>query len=186
MLFPVKTNKFSGLLRKFRDRGYPKIELISSRVSSDYPPESVLQFEDEDSHWASENSLDSQFVVKLVNGVLRISHYSIRSHFSDNNYMQKWTLEGSNDNKNYVMIDNRPQNSDLKSSGIGQYSINDQRIIYQYFRIKQTMNTPLGNNVMRISGLDFYGEYLPFQPRSCKSSIRRYNFLLVMNIMISR
>ena len=189
MFFPVKADKFSGILRRYKNRGYPKIELLPSSTESGLPEENVLDFKNGESHWASpqDKGLDSYFVVRIVSGVLRITNYSIRSHNSDNYYMQAWTFEASNDNINYVELDDRPQNTDLKSSGIGQYPVNSENNYYQYFRIKQTIATIKGLANMRISGLDFYGEFLPFKLNSCRYSKNNncHIFMLLINVILS-
>ena len=72
--------------------------------------------------------------------------------------MQAWTFEGSSDNVSYTMLDNKAQNTYLKSNGVGKFGVNPSKKCFRYFRIKQTMNTiknSYGN--MRISGLDLFG-----------------------------
>ena len=188
MFFPVKEDKLSGLLRRFKTRGYPKIECFPSSTTGKYVADNVFDFDNKYSHWASNESegLDAHFDIKIVSGVLRITNYSIRSHDSNNIYIQAWTLEGSNNNINYVILDDKPQNADLKSSGIGQYPANSENNYYQYFRIKQTMKTINGASNMRITNLDFYGEFLPFKLNTCNCYNNR-NFYLVtlVNILLS-
>ena len=186
MNFPKKGEPFSGLLRRYKKRGYPKIELMPSSTTGQYVPENVLDFENVNSHWASDRKegLNAQFVVKVVSGVFRITDYSIRSHTTDTFYMQAWSLEGSGDNKNYFKIHNKAKNSDLINSKIGQYSVNSEMNYYRYFRIKQTMKTPNNDNNSRISGLDFYGHFLPFQLNSCKMQGRTKNNLLSLVFLI--
>ena len=120
-----------------------------------------------------------------MSGVLRITNYSIRSHPDPRYYMQAWKLEGSNDDEHYEILDNRPQNADLRSSSIGQYPANPQGKSFQYFKIKQTMPTPSGYKNMRISGLDFYGSFIAKQItckcRKCENN--RYS-LFIYNILI--
>ena len=188
MFFPVKTHKFWGILRRYTNTGYPKIELLPSSTSPARKPEDILGLDN--LHWVSgiNDGLNVQFVVRIVSGVLRITSYSIKSHNTDTYYMRAWSLEGSNDNNNYSMIDDRPQNDDLCNSGIGQYPVNPQNNYYQYFRIKQTMPNK-GDSIMRIFNLDFYGEFLPFKLNSCKylkNSNNNMLSLLVSVIILSR
>ena len=186
MFFSVKADKFSGIMRGFKNKGYPKVELLPSSISEGYPADNVLDFNDQNSHWASDRTeeLNAHFDVKIVSGVLRITNYSIRSHCSNSNYIQAWTLEGSNDNINYVILDDRPQNADLKSNGIGQYPANSENNYYQYFRIKQTMKTSYNEVNMRIANLDFYGEFLPFKLKSCRCYNNRNFYFVTLVVLI--
>ena len=186
MIFPVKANKFSGLLRRFKNTGYPKIELFPSSTANDFIASYVLDFNRENLHWAStgQQGFDEQFVVKIDSGVLKITNYSIRSH-PDSCYMRKWTLEGSNDDNNYAMLDDRPENDDLNKSGVGQYPADPHNNYYQYFRIKQTMKNNCDDR-MRLSTLDFYGNFLPFQCKTFKLMKEQRKFLLcIINILLS-
>ena len=182
MFFPVKEHKFWGILRRYKNTGYPKIELLPSSTSPKYPPENILGLDNLHEHWVSTSSegLNAQFVVRIVSGVLRITNYSIKSHDTDKYYMRAWSLEGSNDNINYAMIDDRPQNDDLYNSSIGQYPVNPQNNYYQYFRIKQTMPNK-GDSRMRIFNLDFYGEFLPFKLNSCKYLKNRHESSIILS-----
>ena len=161
--FPVKADKLSGLVRNYKDKGYPSIELYPSSSIKNHNVSNILDYSDDQSHWAStlEEKLNAQLVIKIADGPFYITHYSIRSHPSANYYMQAWTFEGSMNNKTYTMLDNRPQNADLNSSKIGQYRVNPKRKRFQYFRIKQTMPTlVVSHENMRISGIDFYGSFI--------------------------
>ena len=184
MFFPVKENKFSGLLRSFSSRGYPKIELLPSSSATTHPSKNVLNFENNISHWVSGNEgLNAHFDVKIVSGVLRITNYTIRSHYGSDCYMRAWTFEASNDNFSYTMLDNRPQNDDLNCSGVVQYHVNQENNYYQYFRIRQTVKT-IADSTMRLSGIDFYGEFLPFRTKTCKCSKNQHSLLALINILI--
>ena len=187
MFFPVKADKLSGLLRRFKNRGYPKIKFSPSSTSGEFVANNILEYNNVNAHWASNTSegLNAHFDVKIVSGVLRITHYSIKSHDTAFQYMRAWSLEGSNDNINYTMLDDRPENDDLNCSGIGQYEINKEKNFYQYFRIKQTMRNK-SDSKMRIFRLDFYGEFLPFKLNSCKYSRNNYNILAILiNVILS-
>ena len=84
MFFHVKTHKFWGILRRFANTGYPKIELLPSSTSPNRKPENVLGLDILYEHWASskDEGLNAQFVVRIVSGVLRITNYSIKSHLN--------------------------------------------------------------------------------------------------------
>ena len=161
--FNLKEAKFSGILRRYKNKGYPKIELKTSYVNSNHPPKDALDFEDTGSHWVSNNVAISShyFIVRIFNGTFRMTNYEIRSHKSDVCCMRGWKLEGSKDGSNYAMLDNRPENNDLYGNTVGRYPVNSGKNYYSYFRIKQTVKSTRDNR-MRISGLDFYGEFLPF------------------------
>ena len=101
MNFPVKTDKFDGLIRSFADTGKPKIELYpSSTFSNLYKVDYILEYNNTNSHWCSgyAEELDSNLIVKIVDAPFCITHYTIRSHPSNDAYMPAWILEGSEDN----------------------------------------------------------------------------------------
>ena len=163
MNFPLnKEDKLNGLIRSFVDKKYPKVELYASSQTSNAAAD-IFSYNDENAHWCSLESegLSAQLVVKIVNAPFYITHYSIRSHFTSVNYMQAWSFEASKDNAVYETLDNRSINDDLSSSGIGQYRINTKKKGFQYFKIKQTVPTKEAHTNMRISGLDFFGSFIP-------------------------
>lgn len=182
--FPVTNKVFSGLLKKYKESGEPLVQIIPSSEPSDYPVSNILLFDDDASHWVSSLSegLNANLVVKINNFPFYITHYTIRSHPQNLNYMQAWTLEGSNNGNNYQIIHNKTQNSELNNSGIGHYRVNARRLGFRYFRIKQTMVTVEKRSNMRISGLDFYGTFAPHQTIRCIRSNNRLNLMLTLVI----
>jgi len=162
MNFPIGQDKLSGIIRRYADHKFPRIELLPSSTEDPmYGVNNILLYDDNDAHWASARSegLQASLVVKICNATFYITHYSIRSHHSDRNYIRKWTFEGSDDNINYVMLDDRPINTDLINSGIGQYEVNPERKGFRYFRVMQRVATIEQEVNMRISGFDLYGTY---------------------------
>ena len=180
--FNLKEEKFSGILRRYKNKGYPKIELKVSYNNPSLPSQSVFDFENTSSHWATRDIAISNhfFIVRIFNGTFRMTNYDIRSHNSNNCYMRGWKLEGSKDGSNYVVLDERPENDDLYYSQVGRYSVDSGGNYYSYFRIKQTVKS-IRDNRMRISALDFYGEFLPFN-----MSLGRCSRNFVKNILPSR
>lgn len=171
MIFSVNSDKLNGVLKYFKNKETPRIQLIPSSTAEQYVVGNILDYSSTDSHWASSESdgLNSNLVVKFVYDKFLVTHYSIRSHFSTGNYMQAWTLEGSNDNINFETLHTKTKNAELKSSAIGQYAINPNKKGFRYFRIKQTIKTVDGTSNMRISGLDFFGTY-PYVIPTTKSA----------------
>ena len=187
MIFPVNSDKLNGVLKNFKNKGTPNIKLIPSSTQGTYAVSNILDFNSADSHWASSYSdgLNSNLVVKFVDDRFLITHYSIRSHQSTENYMQAWTLEASIDDINYETLHNKTKNEELINNTIRQYKINPRKKGFQYFRIKQTMKTVYESTNMRISGLDFFGTY-PFVcqcPNTCKIS-NNNNLCLLFCILL--
>ena len=185
MFFPVKSDKLSGLIRCYKNKGYPKIELFPSSIRDSYVPEFIFDYEKSGAHWVSVNKegLDAQFIVRIVSGVLRITNYSIKSHNTNTCYMRAWSLEGSNDNDTYYMIDNRPESEDLTNGTIGQYPTIQPNNYYQYFRFKQTLPNKCDSS-MRIFNLEFYGEFLPFKLNTCKYSKSNSEMLSIIIVIL--
>ena len=161
MDYYVREGNFSGVIRSFVDTGLPLVELFPSSTQDNvWNVSNIFLLDEEITHCAS--STDEKLKTQLIVDVFKplyISNYSIRSHGSKDYFMQAWTLEGSEDNKTYDIIDNRTINADLNVSGVGKYPVNDERKGYRFFRIKQTIATINGLTNMRISALDFYGTF---------------------------
>ena len=185
MNFPVKADKLDGLVRSFKDTGKPRIELYpSSTWGYPYLVSNILEYDDPISHWCSgyAEKLNSSLVVKIVDAPFNITHYSIRSHYSNDAYMPAWTFEGSNDNVNYDLLHSKDINEELKNSGIGQYKINPQKKSYRYFRIRQTVKTVGGYDGMRVSGIDFFGSFnrsFLLKSRCFKPKPNPFSYLLI-------
>ena len=141
MIFPVNSDKLNGVLKSYKTKGTPMVELIPSSTDSKYTVDNILDYSNAGSHWASSFSdgLNSSLIVRFVDDQFLVTHYSIRSHQCSDCYMQEWTLEGSNDNIKYEMLHNKTKNEDLINNNIGQYKINRRKKGYHYFRIKQTV-----------------------------------------------
>ena len=185
MNFPVTSDKLSGLIRSYKDNGYPLVELLPSSATEGNPIKGVFTYNDANDHWCSTaaQGLNDNLVINF--GIpFYITHYSIRSHPSTNHYIQAWTFEGSDDNKEYEMLHRQPICDTLKSSGIGQYKINNTKKGFRYFRIKQTVATISGSTSMRISGLDLYGSFVPCvrQTCSCKRALNYRISLIIVQV----
>ena len=161
MIFPVNSDRLNGIIRSYVDRKSPIIELMPSSTYYTYYVENILDYNNTESHWVSntDEGLNGSLVVKITDDPFLITHYSIRSHHTDYDYVRAWTFEGSNDNIKYELLHNKTDNSELANSSIGQYEVNPRKKGFRYFRIKQTIETHHGWKDMRISGLDFFGIY---------------------------
>jgi len=73
--------------------------------------------------------------------------------------LRTWTLQGSNDGKNWVVL--RRHNNDQSLSGnfgTASWAVPDQTISYKHFRVLQTGHSSSFNNFLSLSGFELYGD----------------------------
>ena len=159
---PVDGNPFCGIIWSYATRGYPLIELnVSKPANEKRTPEKILDYNDPEAHYASNSSdgLNAYFIVHIVGKPFMVTNYSLRSHYTKDECLRAWTLEGSlYKDSDFVLLDKKGPTNDLENSGTVQYQINPER---HYFRIKSTEPTNFDKQ-LRIAKLDFYGTFEPF------------------------
>jgi hypothetical protein len=152
----VPLNEYQGIIYELIQRD---IDFVSVQASDTYPgfPVQNILFLDS-SVWFNENTrFDSYLKFHFQTKKVKPSKYLLKSaHLSS--YPQGWKLEGSNDEENWEIIDQR---SDQKSfTQNWQFCSFDchSNTFYSFFKITQTQKPTYDTNWFGLSYVDFYGE----------------------------
>lgn len=125
----------------------------------------MLQLDNINSHFQTNDEPNSWICFEFKNHRVIPSSYIIRTiNSEDNDHLKSWVIEGSNDNKNWIKIDEHSNDSSLKGKGrvhLFPISKNANKQSFKYIRILQTGPCWLNNNdksyYLLICSIDFYG-----------------------------
>jgi hypothetical protein len=119
----------------------------------------VIDFENQ-CHFYTKNEANSWICYDFETRRIKVTAYSIRSR-CDGNWTQLrfWVLEGSNDGVNWVGIDDRKNDSSLKSAGaVVTFKVEEEfQKEFQKIRIRQTGKNSGNNDHIVVSGIEFFG-----------------------------
>lgn len=97
-------------------------------------------------------------------GTLKVcpTQYTCRSDSNDNYSMRNWALEGSNDGKVWVMLDNRVNDISMAASnGLATYTIAPvTETAYRHLRLNNTGANSRGDTNFMINGFEVYGSVM--------------------------
>ena len=155
-VFYPSDDKLDGVIKYFSRYGKPYVFFEASSVYAPYFVTEIIK-EDPNAVWCSDESegLKAILTIGIPNYYIKLTHYSFRSHKSDNLYVRSWNLSGSKDGYNYKIIDSKPINDDLKNNQIGHYQVSTG--IYKYFKLIQTSTNIRGDKNMRVTGFEIFG-----------------------------
>ena len=163
MEYYPSNNEFIGIIRSSAVLGTPKIEATANGVLNQrFPIESLFDFSnksDVDSpHLAVGNTDTTNASVNfhLINNVIILSNYTIRSHITNDNFLYNWQLFGSNNNKDWTLLHGKGESDDLINGNTKTYDINNDKP-FSCLRIEMNGTTKNNNPTLRILNIDFYG-----------------------------
>jgi hypothetical protein len=117
-----------------------------------------------DATFQSKREKPSWLCYDFKDGRVRITHYSIRSQpegaagFCN---LKSWRVEGSNDEKNWVSLDERKDNKVLNAkNAIHTFSV-EKKELCRYLRLVQTGPSWAQNDVIWIAAFELFREYFP-------------------------
>lgn len=159
-----ENSEFNGIVNYIKKDLKEKIKVTSSSIlcdSSQYRPENAIDFDDHKNYCftaTGENEwvcldFDKYHVIPL--------NYTIRSHKQkpNNCHPKNWVIEGSNDTKNWSILDTQNDCSYLNGSLLSHtFTIQNQdQKEFQYLRMRQT--GPCWDNSLYfcIDSIEFYG-----------------------------
>ena len=124
-------------------------------------------FEYESNKGYYDDNLDPSWIVfDFKERKISVSKYTIKFGYETRNYVQKWQLQGSNDNDSWTIIDNRESETKKHSNfEIEQYtSNNDQTTQFRYIRLYVKTRCWSEYNVIALTSIEFFGECPPLVP----------------------
>jgi len=73
--------------------------------------------------------------------------------------LRNWSLQGSNDGKNWTLLKKHVNDNTLNSNfGTASWPVKEATRNFRHFRVLQTGHNSSGNNFLSLSGFELYGE----------------------------
>ena len=160
--------KFNGIIRNLTDRyggnlhENTVVEITCSSTSNHGKPWFALNLQSEDDWWSGNAAYDwwkCDFKARKV----QLTGYTLRTNSAGLNgsHLKNWILDGSNDNIKWVVMDERVNNSDLNGSNLSKYfAIEGNFQPFRYIRIRLSGLTHLKDNLLCLSGCEFFGNLI--------------------------
>ena len=112
--------------------------------------------QDDQSQYITFDKKDSYFIIKFQKNTVELHGYKISSSLNSTRYMKRWMIEGSNDEENWDLLDERNDNSLNSSESILSFYIYPQGS-YKYFKLTQIGKNNKNDNMLAIRYFDLIG-----------------------------
>lgn len=128
-------------------------------------PKFIVNFNDNKNYYQSTfNDIDAWICYDFKELKVRPTHYSIRSRYDANDVNGSpcnWCIEGSNNNKEWTILDTRKEDTSLKYANASNVFEIQRKLgkdeFYRYLRMRKTGVDSAGNNYFTISALEYFG-----------------------------
>lgn len=163
-------SEFSGIINYLYEQSNGKIEnKINFTSSSVYQNQdenlskNVASFNDENVRFASDEP-NSWMTLDFKNHSVIPTNYTIKTSNSyvGKNHLKNWVIEGSNDNKNFEILDEEKDCPHLNTKNIVHtFTINNsQSKQFRFIRIRLTGQNMNNNNHLTIGSFELYGRLI--------------------------
>ena len=158
-----KPNEFDGLLNYLQKNFNIKNELnITSSSNPNNDPFNLLKYEDKSTYFQTNDPSSSWICFEFKNHQIIPSSYIIRSYYCVKSWhLKTWVFEGSNDNKNWTILDEQNNNDSLNGANrVKSFIISNKKQSFKYLRIRQTGKNWYENNGLLMNSIEFYGKVI--------------------------
>ena len=109
-------------------------------------------------YWISKTEPNAWIKFDLLNRSATITGYTIKSDGNGAGHLLGWKIEGSNDNVNWTVLDQRETN-ELNQNYITRYfKCSQHKESYRYIKLTQTSKNSSGMDSMMLCNIEFFGE----------------------------
>lgn len=133
----------------------------SSKGDGSSEPENLLLFEDPTKNFYTDNLQNSWICFEFKKRKIIPLNYTIRTYnwTSNVSHLKSWVIEGSNDNSNWLVVDEEIDCPFLNGkSFVHTFNINnEQNKPFKYLRIRQTGPNWANYNFLKFDSIEFYG-----------------------------
>ncbi|OHT16184.1 hypothetical protein TRFO_41981 [Tritrichomonas foetus] len=162
-------NLFNGIIAKLTsdnggnlvEKGVIKIMGTSYNEFEDQKLKFLVDFTWNES-WSSGYSDSSYIIFDFLRQVVNVTAYALKTYGCPRGmlHLKSWSLDGSNDNANWVEIDTQKDNSVLNNANaMALFTCNKPSTFYRYIRLRQTGPSHRGRgNGFALTNIEFYGQ----------------------------
>jgi hypothetical protein len=109
-----------------------------------------------ETYFESQNAPNQWLCYDFQDRRVQLTDYSIAAH-KNNHWLRSWVIEGSQDNKTWVTLDERNTNTEADAGHpITSFAV-QRRITSRYVRIRQTANSAYNANWLVLYGFEVFG-----------------------------
>lgn len=108
-------------------------------------------------YWISNNQDGAWIKFDFLKRSVLLTGYTIKSDGNGAGHLLGWSIEGSNDNNAWVIIDSQSTN-ELNQNYVTKSFPCKAEESYRYIRLKQTAKNSSGMDSMMLSNIEFFGE----------------------------
>lgn len=157
-----KGHAFEGLfwnLQKQWNKSLFASNILKIEASDGSDPSRIITGEGADC-WYSRNEENSWVMIDFLDHAFKMSQYSLRTFVGAPNsgHLKTWAIEGSNNGKDWTVIDKRKDNENL--NGRNKYRTlrcHGAKQFFRYIRLRQTGKNHCGNDFLFLSSIEFFG-----------------------------
>jgi hypothetical protein len=126
-----------------------------------HPLRTVADFESR-AYFATANEPNSWVCYDFKDYRITPTHYVIRTHYDrDTHHLQSWILEGSVDGQSWIRLDQRIEETSLKSIGAIAAFVISKSSQVQMIRVRQVGTNSSGYDRLVIDALEIFGGVIP-------------------------
>jgi hypothetical protein len=108
-------------------------------------------------YWYSNDEANSWLQIDFKNRRVLLTHYSLNSNKAGSNYIRKWVLEASDDEKTWETLDSRDTDELVGRSRIKIFPIISSARYFRYVRIRQTGTDSNNHHTLVLTNLELFG-----------------------------
>jgi hypothetical protein len=153
----IEINDHNGIINELRQKDSNSVLVEASNIRSGNPVQNILTFDNK--YWYCEK-YDSSVVFQFKTKKVKISKYLLRNVDTANSYYQGWKVEGSNNQKDWELIDQRSDQSCFNQAFQSCLFDCQSNSFYSFIRITQTQKPKSGSNRFGFTFVEFGGEIL--------------------------
>lgn len=171
--FELDSNqKFNGILKYLNDKSGGNImengtvKITANSQHSGYPLRNLVDFQSTENgcYYRSGNDCRVTIQFDFDDKLVQVTDYSIKTGTYDKNcgHLKNWTIEVSNDEKEWTEIDRRENDSTLNGQQYSSsFSVKQKtNKFYRFVRLHQTGDTWYNDNLFEITLIEFFGKLL--------------------------
>ncbi|KAK8867140.1 hypothetical protein M9Y10_010114 [Tritrichomonas musculus] len=160
-----KENELNGIMHFLTEKtkgnihDNQTIEITSNSVHGiHFQPRNLVDYANKNNFYASKDELLVSVCFDFKDKEIQLSSYSIKG-LNENNCLNNWVLEVSNDKKKWIEIDRRENDTTLNGRNIVANFVNKQKKkFYKYVQIRQIGTNSTMNYSTNIMAIEFFGK----------------------------
>lgn len=186
-----ETNQFRGVIRHLTEKcgqnvHFAKVVNVTSssicqeqKPNDEYPdPYHTIELDNISSSFASDYEPDAWICYDFQDRKVKPNAYSVRTYIYGPNHLTNWIIEGSNDSKSWISIDEQESNELFDNIGKSisfKIKPSPQIDFFRYLRLRLTGPTVTGKFILNVSALEYFGSLLGSDPLPSKEKKKKIN-----------